>query len=65
MDEFPFTWISLTPIPPRLQVLWNRLSSLRRGEELTPEEFAELKSLTVGYVFPVITSTPDYYAAAG
>jgi hypothetical protein len=61
VDEFVYLPITLTAIPRRLQQLWNRLSSLRRGEELTAEEFADLKLLTAGYAFPVITSTPDYY----
>ncbi len=62
VDEFRSRPIALSPIPARLQQLWDRLNSLRRDEELTREEFADLKALTAGYAFPVAASfTSDYY----
>jgi hypothetical protein len=61
VDEFPPRPFTLTPIPARLQDLWNRISNLPRQGTLSPEEFADLKSLTASRAFPVATFNPDYY----
>ena len=61
-DEFNERLIALTPIPHRLQELWDRLNELRHGEELNVTEFADVKSLTRGYAFPGAAGfSPSYY----
>jgi hypothetical protein len=61
-DEFDERPITLTPIPHRLQELWNRLNELQHGEELSETEFADVKSFTRGYAFPPGTGlSPSYY----
>jgi hypothetical protein len=62
VDAFPVRPITLSPIPGRLQVLWDRLNSLENGDELSSAETADVVSLTRGYAFPDIPDDPsDYY----
>jgi len=59
-DVFPVRPVSLTPIPARLQELWDRLNGLELGETLSIGEAEEVIALTQGHAFPPLPGMAKY-----